>query len=364
MRTGIILCWLLSSLALTRLHPEQTSLGLVRRHGNHDETGEHDHRGEHNHESEPDCGLILNRIEYDMPLHIGSLFIIMAVSFIGCGVTASANFSKLPKVLVDIGRHFGTGVILSTAFVHMLTGAFLNLTDECAPKSLRKYTGFAPLIALGSCLLMHLMEFSAISKFNCRKQEETSSVGLNDQKLSLDSIGHRLDHGHNHFNMGNSSRDLTTYILELGILSHSIFIGITLGVTSGNNFISLLIAIAFHQFFEGVGLGARISEIQVKNWCKPALMVLMFSITTSIGIAIGILIRSGYSSTSSVSLTVQGVFDSISAGILIYTGLVDLVGRELSIDSDFGKKPWSIRILYLIALYLGVASMAVIGVWA
>jgi zinc transporter 1/2/3 len=35
---------------------------------------------------------------------------------------------------------------------------------------------------------------------------------------------------------------------------HSIIIGVTLGVTTAPQFLSLLIAISFHQFFEGFAL--------------------------------------------------------------------------------------------------------------
>lgn len=49
---------------------------------------------------------------------------------------------------------------------------------------------------------------------------------------------------------------ITTYILEFGIALHSLIIGITLGVTPGTEFITLLIAISFHQFFEGFALSA------------------------------------------------------------------------------------------------------------
>jgi zinc transporter 1/2/3 len=47
---------------------------------------------------------------------------------------------------------------------------------------------------------------------------------------------------------------ITAVILEAGIALHSLIIGITLGVTSGHEFVSLLIAVAFHQFFEGFAL--------------------------------------------------------------------------------------------------------------
>jgi zinc transporter ZupT len=41
-------------------------------------------------------------------------------------------------------------------------------------------------------------------------------------------------------------------LLEAGIAIHSVIIGFALGVSSGSEFIALLIALCFHQFFEGM----------------------------------------------------------------------------------------------------------------
>ena len=53
------------------------------------------------------------------------------------------------------------------------------------------------------------------------------------------------------------------FVLELGILFHSVIIGITLSTTEWNSgaesFFVLYPAIIFHQLFEGLGLGARLA---------------------------------------------------------------------------------------------------------
>ncbi|KAF9921369.1 high-affinity Zn(2+) transporter zrt1, partial [Modicella reniformis] len=61
-------------------------------------------------------------------------------------------------------------------------------------------------------------------------------------------IGH--SHAHGLELLGDSQRKISTYILEAGVAAHSIIIGISLGVSSGAEFTSLLTALAFHQFFE------------------------------------------------------------------------------------------------------------------
>lgn len=51
-------------------------------------------------------------------------------------------------------------------------------------------------------------------------------------------------------------------LLEAGILLHSIFIGMAVSVATGTPFVVFLIAISFHQTFEGMALGSRIASIK------------------------------------------------------------------------------------------------------
>ncbi len=55
------------------------------------------------------------------------------------------------------------------------------------------------------------------------------------------------------------------------------------------------------------------------------LFLLSDSLATPLGIAVGIGVRETYNTNAQAALYVEGVFDSISAGILIYVGLVELL---------------------------------------
>ncbi|KAJ3318808.1 Metal tolerance protein 1 [Blyttiomyces sp. JEL0837] len=76
---------------------------------------------------------------------------------------------------------------------------------------------------------------------------------------------HNHHHHHHHLSLLQEST-LTTYILELGIALHSVIIGVTLGLTTTTNdggkgeFASLMIALGFHQFFEGVAVCTVVLE--------------------------------------------------------------------------------------------------------
>lgn len=116
------------------------------------------------------------------------------------------------------------------------------------------------------------------------------------------------------------------FILEFGVIFHSIFIGLTLAV-SGEEFIVLYIVLVFHQSFEGLALGSRLASIdwpQSKRW-TPYLLGAGYAFSTPIAIAIGLGVRTTFSPGSRDFLVINGVFDSLSAGILIYTGLVELM---------------------------------------
>ena len=54
-------------------------------------------------------------------------------------------------------------------------------------------------------------------------------------------------------------------VLELGIVVHSVIIGMSLGASESVSTIKPLVAaLAFHQFFEGIGLGGCIVQV-----CRP-----------------------------------------------------------------------------------------------
>ncbi|KAJ3393176.1 hypothetical protein HDU84_002524 [Entophlyctis sp. JEL0112] len=113
------------------------------------------------------------------------------------------------------------------------------------------------------------------------------------------------DHGH------DSNRELTTVILELGILFHSLIIGITLGVSPDDSFTSLLVAVAFHQMFEGMSLGVLIGNLDLSVLARR-LLCLAYPLTTPLGIAIGIAIHNSYDDNAPSKILAQGILNSLS----------------------------------------------------
>ncbi|KAK0570517.1 hypothetical protein LWI29_002517 [Acer saccharum] len=178
---------------------------------------------------------------------------------------------------------------------------------------------------------------------------------------------HGHGHGHSHgFADGDAESGIrhvvVSQVLELGIVSHSIIIGISLGVSHSPCTIRPLIAaLSFHQFFEGFALGGCISQAQFKTR-SATIMACFFAITTPLGIGIGTAIASVYNPNSSGALIVEGILDSMSAGILVYMALVDLIA------ADFLSKRMScnfrLQVVSYFMLFLGAGLMSLLAIWA
>lgn len=275
---------------------------------------------------------------------------------------------RLSSKVLTLGKQFGAGIILATAFIHMMPTAMSNLSSPClGPAFSENYTAFGGLIILFSSLFMHWIEFVAMEHNQQRMREAAAERGvtIEDNRVDLGGLGatgvaavpcpghvvtvvneavcrrsscsssvsfcvmdhstleaypgphhhhpkasdslavdcssslladvsaaprvrsyygttdsHRgkntsqetrealissIDQHHHHYQeighshahglelLEESQRRVSTYILEAGVAAHSIIIGISLGVSSGTEFTSLLTALAFHQFFEGKG---------------------------------------------------------------------------------------------------------------
>lgn len=158
---------------------------------------------------------------------------------------------------------------------------------------------------------------------------------------------------------------LQCLLLEAGILFHSIFIGMAVSVATGPPFVVFLIAIAFHQSFEGLALGSRIAAINFpKSSPRPWLMVLAYGTTTPIGQAIGLLVHNLYDPQSAAGLLMVGVMNGISSGLLLFAGLVQLLAEDFLSDKSYKSLKGRKRLEAFGAVSAGAALMALVGAWA
>ncbi|GAM86906.1 hypothetical protein ANO11243_049270 [Dothideomycetidae sp. 11243] len=347
------------------------------------------------------CYLNSSGNDYDGKLgtRIAALFVILIVS------TAVTFFpvvaKRIPKLKIPLyvylfARYFGAGVIVATAFVHLLDPAY----GEIGPNTCVGMTGnwssysWPPAIALVSCMVVFLMDLGAERyveiKYGCVPMGDVEGLvtgrGHNHARehapLSVDDVESmrqsQMDKKDDSLVSDDASIDAKQQaleqnafrqqiaaflILEFGVIFHSVVIGLNLGV-AGQEFNTLFPVLVFHQSFEGLGIGARMSAIPFprKSWL-PWILCAAYGLTTPIAIAIGLGLRTTYNPNSFTANIVSGMFDSVSAGILLYTGLVELLARDFLFD-PLRTKDNRRLIFMVVCVLLGAGVMALLGKWA
>lgn len=305
----------------------------------------------------------------------------------GVGVTIPQLGKKVEALNPDndiffMIKAFAAGVILATGFIHILPDAFQHLTSPCLPHNpwaKFPFAGFVAMICAIGALAVDTFATSFYRKIHFNKQQKprqvhVESVGSSDHHDDDHAAAHLHVHshatdGHAHGTSLISSLEselirhrIISQVLELGIIIHSVIIGLSLGTSQSISTIkSLLAALSFHQFFEGMGLGGCISQAKFKS-VSTAMMAIFFSLTTPIGIAVGIGISNVYREDSNTSLIVEGIFNSASAGILIYMSLVDLLAADFM--NPRMQSNLKLQLGANVSLLLGAGCMSFLAIWA
>ncbi|XP_020258269.1 fe(2+) transport protein 1-like, partial [Asparagus officinalis] len=150
--------------------------------------------------------------------------------------------------------------------------------------------------------------------------------------------------------------------LEMGIVVHSVVIGLSMGASQSPCTIRPLVAaLCFHQLFEGMGLGGCILQAEYGLKMK-SILAFFFATTTPFGIALGIALTNVYSDSSPTALIVEGLLNACSAGLLNYMALVDLLAADFmgpKLQSSIGLQLWSFA-----AVLFGAGGMSLMAKWA
>ncbi len=91
---------------------------------------------------------------------------------------------------------------------------------------------------------------------------------------------------------------------------------------------------------------------------------LLYGIMTPVGIAVGLGVRTTYNPVSAHASAVSGILDAISAGILIYTGFVELLAHEFLFSREMREASTGKLLYALGCMMLGCGLMALLGKWA
>jgi hypothetical protein len=218
---------------------------------------------------------------------------------------------RIPEPFFFGVRHFGTGVLLATAFVHLLPTAFISLGNQCLSSFwTTDYPAMPGAIALVGIFFVSIIEmvFSPARSFIPRPSRAGKSGGAADSGAGAQHVPASMAGGHcGHAavvaaitrpsaprrgsiepaplrdsapanNLSKESLEIESQgggltpeqlhkksilqcmLLEVGILFHSVFIGMALSVAIGGDFVVLLIAIAFHRQSPSIPPPKHISE--------------------------------------------------------------------------------------------------------
>ncbi|KAF2102520.1 ZIP zinc/iron transport family [Rhizodiscina lignyota] len=352
-----------------------------------------------------------NDFNGELGVRISAIFVILIGSIMGAAFPTFARRRSginIPEWAFFVAKFFGSGVIVATAFIHLLAPANDALTDPCLTGPITSYDWvegialmtvfslfFAEIMTMryanfGEHPHSHDAEAAPVEMLNRARNEPTQD------SLEADKIGNgsmeeeqshapgtdHLGHARNHTDNEQVADDwqektggldpesyaaqmTAIFILEFGVIFHSIFIGLTLAV-SGSEFHTLYVVLVFHQTFEGLGLGSRLASApwpRNRRW-TPYALAIAYGLSTPIAIAIGLGVRKTYLPGSATALIVNGVFDSISAGILIYTGLVELMAHEFMFSPTMQKAKVQTVLSAFFLMCLGAGLMALLGKWA
>ncbi|KAJ7038872.1 ZIP-like iron-zinc transporter [Mycena alexandri] len=324
-------------------------------------------------------------------LRVAALFIILVGSTLGALVpvllsrraNAQSGARNVPLAWLDFAKHFGSGIILGTAFIHLLAPGIEALGNPCLSEGWRKYP-YALGLCLSSILAIYVVEVvtmrygagqhpeldvqldsSSSAQFpfsdaNVFPAEQIEEIQLAEASSQAIQTVEEVKSAANHHICANI---IGLAILEFGAILHSVLIGLTLAVDP--KFKVLFAVLVTHQVFEGLGIGSRLATVRfpVRYVHLPVIGAVVFGMSTPLGMAVGLAMRSWYNANDAGALVISGVLDSLSAGILMYTALVELLGREILFNEKLMKGPTLKLSLAVVWMFLGCCIMALLGKW-
>jgi solute carrier family 39 (zinc transporter), member 1/2/3 len=192
-------------------------------------------------------------------------------------------------------------------------------------------------------------------------------------------FGHGKDneceaHGHQHLtvvpprDMGSIRRVISAICMEFGVTLHSVFVGLAIGLTTDKELKPLLVALVFHQLFEGMSMGSRLADAQF-NGGLDVVLALVFSVSAPVGMAAATIAVSVSRDAMAGSgfVTLMGVLDSFCGGILLYLAFTLLLGDFVADMKHYCAEGQPFRVWkkigMFLALWIGMGLMALVGNW-
>lgn len=344
--------------------------------------GHDEHEAEEHHAGEEPAAANVSTLD----LRIIAIFVVWvgAVLF-GLPTLVFKQFRSQDAAMPRMFRAFAGGTVVALALVHIVPETVHQL-EGLLDFHLAGCTilfGILALVLVDSSLAAYMtpdsykQELLAKAKLHQHEHDSASDLKQAEDDIKAAAAAAARSHSHQCLRglntsgwvssaaapMRNVRQYVTAYTMELGCIFHSVIIGIGVGVITNDRglVITLMIALAIHQGLEALALGSVLAVTSF-SLVKRVVMLFLYTITTPIGIAIGISIASSYDPESITSKAVAGVFNGVSSGMLIYIGMYQLIAEEFSRE-DLLVRP-RLRFGMYAALILGAACMCILGIWA
>jgi hypothetical protein len=185
--------------------------------------------------------------DYNIPLRVGLLFVILVTS--GAGVflpilTTRFNLISQNNIIFVILKQFGTGIVISTAFVHLFTHADLMFGNSCLGEL--QYEGTTAAIFMAGLFLSFVVDYLGARFVQWRQNKhagtsaEVPSTTADDKSAGSSTSaspnnGLANGHGHAHGPMRAATpmeEKINVMNLEAGIIFHSIRKTSTIHITA------------------------------------------------------------------------------------------------------------------------------------
>eukprot|EP00607_Mallomonas_marina_P010584 CAMPEP_0182423018 /NCGR_PEP_ID=MMETSP1167-20130531/8901_1 /TAXON_ID=2988 /ORGANISM="Mallomonas Sp, Strain CCMP3275" /LENGTH=265 /DNA_ID=CAMNT_0024601595 /DNA_START=215 /DNA_END=1012 /DNA_ORIENTATION=+ len=265
--------------------------------------------------------------------------------------------------------------MVGVAFIHLLAEA-----THALPEVYPDYEALPFTLACSGIVFVLVIENVLLALMKPASNDKASAVGQDTGTASAVENFHQKDASpppadshllsHTNVKMIADSKSfvalIKAYMMEIAIAIHSIIIGVSMGMMGPDEISSLraiIIAIVFHQFFEGIGLGAVLSYVRLSlGDFKILIFAIIFGATISIGIGIGMYVSFLDEVDDYTHEFVTGSAHAISAGILIYVAMVEMMADEFS-NHEISMKTTQ-KFTMIGSFSFGVFIMAILAMWA
>lgn len=255
-----------------------------------------------------------------MSLFEFKILAVVAIFLIGVSaglIPLKLAVSKREKLLFSVGNSLAGGIFLGAGLLHLLPDGIDSLGG------VSNYP-LAMLLAAGSLAALLFLE----------------------KVVFIGRDAHNLE------TIGNTSA-FEPYLLALILSIHSFIAGAAFGIEKTILASAvLLIAIIAHKGGAAFALGISMERGGVIK-ARYIKVILLFSIMTPLGIFLGSVLGSAFSSNTGKLL--EGIFDSLAAGTFIYVAVLDIIEEEFSIPGN--------ELLKFLSIVAGLSLMAVLAIW-